>query len=157
MTGPVIPTPATPTPQAVALAWLASVIPTLQAGKGLLTPITSWQSSIFATVSTVVDRPDPYVPVRDPDVQIDIWGRPSPDGQYRGVPVNQCGSIAEFLHDRTVHFNPLVIPASGNYASVYVGDAYTSDMGSAYAEKPPGATVSLARAQITICFAYKIL
>lgn len=151
-----IPLPAIMPSRSVALRWLASVIPTLQAGKSLLTPIESWASNIFATVSAITSGADSYTPVRDRHVQIDIWGRPAPEGQYRGVPLNQCDSIAEYLEDQTIHFNPLVIPASGNYAAVHLSDAYVTDSASALAEKPPGATVSLGRARLTICFVYKI-
>lgn len=151
-----IPTPAIPPARMVALRWLAAVIPDLQAGKALLTPIESWTDDVFVTASFIRSDVDMYVPVHDNMVQFDIWGRPSPEGQYRGVPLNRCDSIAEFLKDQTIHFNPLLIDMTGNYADVHLSDAYVSDMASAVAEKPPGAVVALGRARLTVCFVYKI-
>lgn len=140
----------------IALRWLAEVAPDLQAGKALLTPIESWDSNIFATVSSIPLAVPVYPPVQERSVQIDVWGRPSPEGQYRGVPLNQCDSIVEYLHECVQHFNPLVIDMSPQYRIIHLGEAETTDMASAYAEKPPGATVSLARARLTINFVYTI-
>jgi hypothetical protein len=151
------PTPAIMPARMVALRWLTSVAPSVQAGKSILTPLESWAGNIFVTASHIRSDPDWYTTVRDNMIQFDIWGRPSPEGQYRGVPLNECDSLAEFLQDQTIHFNPLVVPASGNYAEVHVKDAYVTDSASALAEKPPGATVSLGRARLTVCFVYTIL
>jgi hypothetical protein len=152
-----IPVPAIPSPRMVALRWLAALLPDLQAGKSLLTPVESWNDDVFATVSFIRSEINHYVPVHDAMIQFDIWGRPSPDGQYRGVPLNRCDAIAEFLIDQTIHFNPLLIDmAATNYADVHLSDAYATDMNSAVAERPPGALVALGRARLTVCFVYKI-
>lgn len=152
-----IPTPAIAPARMIALRWLAAMIPDLQAGRSLLTPVESWTDDVFVTASHIRSETDMYVPVRDNMIQFDIWGRPSPEGQYRGVPLNRCDSIAEYLTQQTIHFNPLLIGMSGtNYSDVYLSDAYTTDMASAVAEKPPGALVALGRARLTVCFVYKI-
>lgn len=151
-----IPTPAIPPARMVAFRWLDSVLPGQQAGRALLTPVESWTGEIFVTASHISSEIDMYVPVRNNMIQFDIWGRPSPEGQYRGVPINRCDSIAEYLQDQAIHFNPLLIDMIGNYADVHLSDVYVSDMASAVAEKPPGAVVALGRARLTVCFVYKI-
>lgn len=153
-----LPGPAIPGPRTVARRWLAAVLPDLQTGKGLLTPVESWDSDIYATLSYVHTDPDHYTPVRDSKVQIDIWGRPRSAEHPRSVPVDECGAVAQYLQDLTIHFNPLFIDMSGtNYANVHLADAYVNDMADADREKPAGSVVALARARVTICFVYKVL
>jgi hypothetical protein len=154
-----IPLPAIAPARLVASRWLATIIPDLQTGKGLLTPIESWASDVYATLSYISGEPDIYVPVHDNHVQIDVWGRPAPEGQYRGVPLNRCNAIVNYIQEMTMpgNFNPLVIDMSGNYRDVHLSDAYVTDMGEAVSERPAGATVALSRARLTVCFVYKVL
>ena len=159
-----IPTPAIPSVQMVALKWLGLQIPDLQAGRSLLTPTESWAGDIFATVSMIPSIPDSYVPVHDEKVQIDVWGRPSPNQQYRGVPKERCNAIVNHLEYLAQHSTPLVIDfPSSNYASVDLSYLEPEEKSLAVAEKPGvsaqvgSATVALSRARLTVCFVYKVL
>lgn len=160
-----IPVPAAPSARMVALKWLSVLIPDLQAGKSLLTPVESWADDVFCTVHHIPSVQDQYVPIRDEMIQFDIWGRPSPSQQYRGLPHNRCDAIVEYLYDNVVHFNPLRIDFSMvKYADVELSDAYLTEKSASTADRPQGATaatgaatVALSRARLTACFVYKIV
>lgn len=158
-----IPTPAIPPVRLIAKRWLAHVLPSLQTGNALLTPVESWADDVFATVSMISGPVDAYVPVNDARVQIDVWGRPSPSQQYRGVPINRCDAIVNHLEYAALHSTPLLIDFSAsNYANADLSYVEPEEKSAAVSERPGGgtdtgiATVALSRARLTVCFVYKI-
>lgn len=109
--------PHTPGADLVARAWLESLAALSSAGVATSLPATdSWTGDTFVTVTVLSGPIDPYVPIRNAVVQVDVWAKPG----NRMPPWGKASVLVESIRDASYTsegFGTLDMPV-GDFKSV---------------------------------------
>lgn len=99
------------TTELVAVAWLSDLFDIPMVATTLPKDQASWSTNGFVIVSTVGGSPDPYMPVRNPVVQIDCWAvNPTKANPPWGKANNLAETVQAAFYDTAATPRDLVLP-----------------------------------------------
>lgn len=104
-------------PAIIARSWLLSVLfgaGITDVGQGIVTPHESWATDVSVVISVRDFDQEPATPLRFPELQFDIFGRPEPMGRPSTIPWSKMVAIGEVIADATRPFQPFVFAIPGS-------------------------------------------